>query len=331
VTRVTASRLGMRSPWRMHTQRTSQADARCVSLMRAQDGLISRDQLELEGLGEAARRRRVRAGLLVPILPGVYRSLVTTESWRQFVRATWMWLRGRGVLSHLTSASLLGLVENEPLPIEVTSSLSSLKPPSDRVVVHRVKQLEQRDIRVIHGMSITTPVRTIVDLAGSLPQHRFEFVLDEARRRRLVAERPLREALDRLGIRGRPGIKALRSILDSGELQRPVPGSPFERRFIQFLVRRRLPMAERQFVIEDHKGNFVARVDFAYPDLKVAIECDGRKDHFGVGDWEKDVVRRSKLAALGWLVIHVSWHMLVHETDEVERLIRDAIGQPSLL
>jgi hypothetical protein len=130
VTRVTASRLGMRSPWRMHTQRTSQADARCVSLMRAQDGLISRDQLELEGLGEAARRRRVRAGHLVPILPGVYRSLVTTESWRQFVRATWMWLRGRGVLSHLTSASLLGLVENEPLPIEVTSSLSSLKPPA---------------------------------------------------------------------------------------------------------------------------------------------------------------------------------------------------------
>jgi very-short-patch-repair endonuclease len=50
-----------------------------------------------------------------------------------------------------------------------------------------------------------------------------------------------------------------------------------------------------------------------------------------LGDWEHDVVRRSKLAALGWLVIHVSWHMLVHEPDEVERLIRGAIGQPSLL
>ena len=299
--------------------------------MRAQDGLISRDQLELEGLDEAARRRRVRAGLLIPVLPSVYRSSVTTESWRQLVRATWMWLRGRGVLSHLTAASLLGLVENEPFPIEVTSSLSSLKPPGDRVVVHRVRQLEQRDIRVMHGMNITTPVRTIIDLAGSLPRHRFEFVLDEARRRRLVAERPLREALDRLRRRGRPGITALRSILDSGELQRPVPGSPFERRFIQFLDRRRLPMAERQFIIEDNEGNFVAKVDFAYPDLKVAIECDGRKHHFGVEDWERDVVRRSKMAALGWLVVHVSWHMLVHDPDEVERLIREAIGQPSLL
>lgn len=299
--------------------------------MRAQDGLITRAQLELEGLGEAARRRRVGAGLLIPVHPGVYRSSVTTESWRQFVRATWMWLRDRGVLSHLTSASLLGLVEDELLPVEVTTSSRSLKAPCDRVLVHRVTQLEQRDIKVVNGMRTTTPVRAILDLAGSLPRHRFEFVLDEARRRRLVAERPLREALDRLGRRGRPGIKALRSILDSGELQRPVPGSPFERRFIQFLERRRLPMAERQFVIEDQDGTFAAKVDFAYPDLKVAIECDGRKHHFGVGDWENDVVRRSKLAALGWLVIHISWHMLVHQPDEVERLIREAIGHPSLL
>jgi len=302
-----------------------------VSLMRAQGGLISRDQLELEGLGDAARRRRVGAGLLIPVLPGVYRSSVTTESWRQVVRATWMWLRGRGVLSHLTSASLLGFVENERLPVELTTSQRSLKAPCDRVVVHRVKQLEQRDIRVVQGMSTTTPVRTIVDLAGSLPLHRFEFALDEARRRRLVAERPLREALDRLGSRGRPGIKALRAILNSGELQRPVPGSPFERRFIQFLDRRRLPTAERQFVIEDQNSKFVARVDFAYPELKVAIECDSKKHHFGRGNWESDVERRTRLAALGWLVVHVSWDMLVNRPDVLEALIRGALGQPSLL
>lgn len=48
-------------------------------------------------------------------------------------------------------------------------------------------------------------------------------------------------------------------------------------------------------------------------------------------DWEHDVTRRSKLAALGWLVIHVSWDMLIHEPDEVERLIRGAMGHPSLL
>lgn len=304
---------------------------RCAHIFRDQQGLISREQLEHEGLDAGARRRRVGAGLLVPVLPGVYRSSATSESWRQFVRATWMWLRGRGVMSHLTSASLLGLIETETFPIEVTTSTHSLKAPSDRVVVHRVKHLEPRDRRMIQGIHITTPVRTVVDLAGSLPQRRFEFVLDEARRRRLVAERPLREALNRLGRQGRPGIKLLRHILDAGELSLPVPGSPFERRFIQFLDRRSLPEADRQFVIRDDRGQFVAQVDFAYPDLKIAIECDSKKHHFGVDDWEHDVARRSKLAALGWLVIHVSWHMLIHEPDEVERLIRGAIRHPSLL
>jgi len=291
----------------MRTQRTAQADARTAQLLREQDGLISRDQLAGEGLDDAARRRRIRADILVPVLPGVYRSSVTRESWRQFVRATWMWLRGRGVLSHLTSASLLGLVDSEMFPVEVTTSTHSLKAPSERVIVHRVKSLEQRDARLLDGMGITTPLRTVVDLAGSMPQGRFEFVLDEARRRRLVAERPLREVLDRLACKGRAGIKMLRHILDAGELSLPVPGSPFERRFIQFLDRRSLPEAERQFVIEDQAGKFVARVDFAYPQLKVAIECDSRKHHFGRGDWERDLERHSRLSALGWLVIHISW------------------------
>jgi hypothetical protein len=205
----------------MRTQRTSQADTRCAHIFRDQQGLISREQLEREGIDAGARRRRVKAGTLIPVLPGVYRSASASESWRQFVRVTWMWLRGRGVLSHLTSASLHGLVETETFPIEVTTSTNSLKAPSNRIVVHRVKHLEPRDIRVIQGIHITTPVRAVVDLAGSLPQNRFEFVLDEARRRRLVAERPLREALDRLARQGRSGIKSLRRILDAGELSLP--------------------------------------------------------------------------------------------------------------
>jgi very-short-patch-repair endonuclease len=254
-----------------------------------------------------------------------------SESWRQFVQATWMWLRGRGALSHMTSASLLRLVESESYPVELSTSLPSLRAPDERISIHRVKSLEGRDLRGFDGMSITTPVRTVFDLAGSLSSNRFEHVLDEARRRHLVAERPLRELLDRCARQGRSGVKRMRRVLNSGELQLPVPGSPFERNFIQFLDRRSLPEAQRQFVIEDQAGAFVARVDFAYPSLKVAVECDGRKHHFGVDDWERDTARNSRLAALGWLVIHVSWHMLVHEPDEVERLIRNAIGQPALL
>jgi very-short-patch-repair endonuclease len=299
--------------------------------MREQHGLINIEQLADLGLNAAARRRRVKAGLLVPVLPGVFRVSSADESWRQFVQAAWMWLRDRGVISHVTSATLMRLVESESYPVELSTPLSSLRAPDERISIHRVKSLAGRDIRLLDEMKITTPVRTVFDLAGSLPPNRFEHVLDEARRRHLVAERPLRELLNRCARQGRSGVKTMRRVLDSGELQLPVPGSRFERNFIQFLDRRRLPEAQRQVVIKDKDGVFVARVDFAYPNLKIAIECDGRKHHFGVDDWERDTARNSRLAALGWLVIHVSWHMLVNEPDEVERLIRNAIGQPALL
>lgn len=209
--------------------------------------------------------------------------------------------------------------------------MRSLKSPTRRIIVHRVGALESRDLRWVRGMRATNPLRTVFDLAGSLSPSEFEMVLDEARRRRLIAERPLHEMLERLGSNGRPGTRHIRAILESGEMQSPVPGSPFERRFVQFLRRRLMPIAERQVSIHDDAGRFVARVDFAYPALKVAIECDGKKHHFGRDDWEKDVLRRSRLAALGWLVIHVSWDMLVNEPDELERLIRGALGQPGLL
>lgn len=315
----------MEPDWGVHT------DARARQIEAPPEGLLTREQLEAAGFNKAARARRVKSGLLVPVLPGVFRITSVSESWSQWVRAAWMWLRGRGALSHLTSASLLHLIDEQPFPLEVSSTMRSLKSPSDRIIVHRVGVLDSCDLRWLRDMRLTNAVRTIFDLAGSVKPERLEVILDEARRRRLVAERPLRDLLDRLGQCGRPGTRHLRSLLDSGEMDDPVPGSPFERRLIQFLRRRSLPAAERQFVIEDQAGNFVARVDFAYPDLKFAIECDSKKHHFGRGDWERDVERRSRLAALGWLVIHVSWDMLVNRPDELEALIRGALGQPSLM
>jgi very-short-patch-repair endonuclease len=111
----------------------------------------------------------------------------------------------------------------------------------------------------------------------------------------------------------------------------PVPESPFQRKFLHFLDEHALRQPERQYVIEAPSGRPVARVDFAYPDLMVAIECDGKKHHFGTNDWERDLERRSRLAAMGWKVIHISWDMLVNRSEELLRLLQEALGQRTLL
>jgi very-short-patch-repair endonuclease len=120
-------------------------------------------------------------------------------------------------------------------------------------------------------------------------------------------------------------------MLDEGEFQLPVPGSRFERGLLHFIEAHSLRSPERQYVITDDRGEAVARVDFAYPDLMVAIECDGKKYHFGKDDWESDLARRSRLAALGWRVIHISWDLLTNRPQELLRLLQGVLGQSSLV
>lgn len=77
-----------------------------------------------------------------------------------------------------------------------------------------------------------------------------------------------------------------------------------------------LPEPVRQHTIYD-RGRFVARVDFAYPHAKLAIEADGYRYHSGRARFESDRARLNALTALGWRVIHVTWAQLHDEPDQV--------------
>ena len=158
----------MEPDWMVHL------DVRTTHVEASPEGLLTREQLERAGLNKAARARRVKSGLLVPVLPGIFRISSVPESWPQWVRAAWLWLKGRGALSHLTSASPLHLIDEQPFPLEVSSPMRSLKSPSDRIIVHRVGVLDSCDLRWLNEMRMTNAVRTIFDLAGSVTPEKLE-------------------------------------------------------------------------------------------------------------------------------------------------------------
>jgi hypothetical protein len=80
--------------------------------------------------------------------------------------------------------------------------------------------------------------------------------------------------------------------------------SPQETRLRLLLGSAGLPEPVAQFRVFDEEG-FVARVDFAYPDLKIAIEYDGLW-HGGTTAFLDDRRRLNRLAAAGWTVLHVT-------------------------
>ncbi len=85
------------------------------------------------------------------------------------------------------------------------------------------------------------------------------------------------------------------------------------------------PVPVAQFVVRD-RGRFIARVDFAYPELRIAIELDGFRYH-DQSVFELDRAKRLDLTTAGWQVLEITWKMLVSDAASVfrrlDRLIRE--------
>jgi hypothetical protein len=101
------------------------------------------------------------------------------------------------------------------------------------------------------------------------------------------------------------------------------PESELEALFVAVLEAYGLPLPTKQLWAGGE--NPVGRVDFAYREAKLLIECDSRTHHTALLDWEADIDRRAELVAAGWRVIQVTWHQLVHEPEKVVARIRRAL------
>ena len=153
---------------------------------------------------------RVRNGHLHPLYRGVYavgHANVTLEG--RFLAA----VKACGptaVLSHFSAAALYGLVRWDDRFPEVTAPA-----PSERTSRHPRPPLIDRvpDATRHKGIPITTPARTLIDLAATFDYRALRRAVREAQRK-LVTIPQILHTLDRLG--PRPGIANLTKILATG-------------------------------------------------------------------------------------------------------------------
>ena len=80
-----------------------------------------------------------------------------------------------------------------------------------------------------------------------------------------------------------------------------------------------LRAAANQFAV----GHY--RLDYAWPLLLLAVECDGFEHHGQRLLWKRDRRRIAALEALGWRLIHVTWDDVTKHPDETVARIRSAV------
>jgi predicted transcriptional regulator of viral defense system len=211
-----------------------------ADLAARQRGVLTRRQLVAAGLSEHAIDHRLRSGRLHALYRGIY--LLGHAAPVPGARELGAVLAcgPDSVVSHRTAAGLWKLLPHVPGEVEVT--VGGRRCESKRGIrVHRVAHLDPRDVRKLGGIPITTPARTILDLAATAASRELEQALAEAHARRLVRRTDLASLLVRIG--PRPGIPALRSLLDADRAP-ALTRSQAEERFLALVRAAELPPPE---------------------------------------------------------------------------------------
>lgn len=257
-------------------------------LVRRQHGVVAREQLLELGLSVRAVEHRLKTGRLHLLRRGVYavgRPEISRSGW-------WMaaiFACGRGtVLSHRSAAALWGIGDEATGRIDVSTPFASFNHPSE-VRVHRRYGLRPDDVAERDGIPVTSPVRTLLDVATELGPSELERAVNEADRHDLVDPEELRRALGRY--RGERGVRRLRTLLDRRTFR--LTDSELERRFLKLVAEAGLPAP----LTGQRLNGF--KVDFHWPDLRLVVETDGLRYHRTPAQQARDRLRDQAHLAAG--------------------------------
>jgi hypothetical protein len=205
-----------------------------------------------------------------PLFRGVYADASLTITHRHRCLAVYRYLLpSGGAIGGRSAAALYGVtVAATEDPVEVVVPRRVRFGPFRGLDVHAADLLDG-DVRQLDGMGVTTPVRTSWDLAQWLDLVEAVAIIDLLIQRRLVTVADLEAYATR-----RSGHRGWRRLLRAATLADPGAESPRESRLRVRLVLAGVPAPVTQYLIQ-RGGRFLARVDLAWPEQKVAVEYDG--------------------------------------------------------
>jgi hypothetical protein len=200
------------------------------------------------------------------------------------------------LLSHQTAAWWWGLMEHQPIVIDVSAlgRCGSVK----GVRVHHPSTLPGTRWR---RLPLTTVPRTLLDVARTASLEQLRRALAQADYRRLLN---IDQVLT-VCRRGCHGAAQLRAALEQHEPRIAMTRSELERRFLALLEAAGLPLPEVNVVVAGWT------VDALWRTERVIVELDGRDNHSSPGQLERDRRKELELRRAGYVVLRYTWAQVV--------------------
>jgi Protein of unknown function (DUF559) len=297
----------------MSDARNDRRSRQAWGLAGRQHGIVARRQLLELGFNSREIEHRVGRGRLHLVMRGIYAvgwpELTQKRRWMAAVLAC-----GDGaMLSHRSAAALWEIGTERRGVVDVSvARRCELKRPG--LCVRGRPSLPPEDIVSRDEIPVTSPIRTLVDLATELSTLGVERAVNEADKRDLVDPETLRRSLDSFA--GQPGAPLLRDLLDRRTFR--LSDSDLEILFRPIAADAGLPAP-----LTKHRVNGF-EVDFFWPELGLIVETDGLRYHRTPSTQARDARRDRAHAIAGMTPLRFTHYEVKYEPACVREALRRA-------
>lgn len=278
-------------------------------------GVVTRKEMLRAGVSKPELLQRVKTGALIRIHRGVFRVGHQAPSLEARYMAAVKACGEGSLLAGRAAAHLFGLLRRPPSLPEVHSAAQRRVPG---VITHRVRRTGLVDATRWRGIPVTTVPRTLVDLAGVLPEDQLARAVHEAEVRFHTNPEQVEQVLSRR--HNWHGTHKLRRVL-WGEV--PVSLSRLESRFLERLRDARLPQPET------NRPAGRRRVDCRWPTQGLTVELDSYRYHRTRHAWEQDRQREREARSRGDEFRHYTWFDVDEQPTAMLTDLRRLLDRPA--
>jgi hypothetical protein len=295
-------------------------DQAIAALAERQHGAVATRQLLALGLTRQAIARRADAGRLLRVHRGVYAVGHPVLTGHGRLMAAVLAGGENAVLSHASAAALWGMRSSDAERTDITVRRSGREKRSG-LRIHRPRTLRPDEVTTHEGVPVTTPARTILDLAAMLGRRPLERVLDRTELLEL-ADYPALRAIAHAHP-GHRGARKLQSTLDTHHAGTTLTRSHLEERFLTLCREHGLPAP---LVNSWPSGK---EVDFRFPGHALIVETDSWTHHRSREAFENDRARDALHTRAGYRTLRFTHRQLADDRAAVAATVASALRTPA--